>query len=223
MGSRRPAKRTPLTRERVVDAAVELLDEVGLEELSLRGLARKLGVQVGALYWHVAGKQDLLDAIADRMMRELSLSGAPDEEWEALIAEAAHRLRRVLRSHRDGARVFVGSLGLVPNAVASAEVLLGNLRGAGFPLGPAAYAMNTVATFVIGFVLMEQSVPVEAENFLGVPDEMIGAIDPSRFPHLAEWLGAPHRSRDEEFAAQVQLIVNGLRADLQQRLTAESA
>jgi len=203
----------------VVDAALELLDEVGLEALSLRGLARKLGVQVGALYWHVEGKQDLLDAISDRMMRELSVSRAPEGEWDDLVVEAAHRLRGVLRSHRDGARVFVGTLGLGPNAAESAEVVLGALRAAGFPLEPAAHAMNTVGTFVIGFVLMEQSAPIESGNFQDVPDEMIETTDPSRFPNLAEWMRMPHRSRDEVFAAQTRLIVNGLRAELHERLT----
>jgi TetR/AcrR family transcriptional regulator, tetracycline repressor protein len=198
----------------VVEAALELLDEVGLEGLSVRGLARKLGVQVGALYWHVEGKQDLLEAITDRMMQELSLSGGLGGEWEDLVAELAHRLRGVLLSHRDGARVLVSSLGLGPNPAESAEVVLGTLREAGFPLELAAYAMNTVASFVTGFVLTEQSALIESEKFQGVPDEMIETIDPSRFPNLAEWVGTPHRSRDEVFAAQIRMIINGLRQEL---------
>jgi TetR/AcrR family transcriptional regulator, tetracycline repressor protein len=198
----------------VVEAALELLDEVGLEGLSVRGLARKLGVQVGALYWHVEGKQDLLEAITDRMMRELSLSGGLGGEWEDLVAELAHRLRGVLLSHRDGARVFVSSLGLGPNPAESAEVFLGTLREAGFSLELAAYAMNTVASFVTGFVLTEQSALIESEKFQGAPDEMIETIDPSRFPNLAEWVSMPHRSRDEVFAAQIRMIINGLRQEL---------
>jgi len=205
----------------VVEAALELLDEVGLEGLSVRGLARKLGVQVGALYWHVEGKQDLLEAITDRMMRELSLSGEPEGEWEDVVAELAHRLRGVLLSHRDGAKVFVSSFGLDPNPAEGAEVFLGTLREAGFPLELAAYAMNTVTSFVTGFVLTEQSIwaSIGSENFQETPDEMIETIDPSRFPNLAEWVSMPHRSRDEVFAAQTKLIVNGLRAELHQRLT----
>ena len=213
------SRRTPLTRDRVVEAALELLDEVGLEDLSVRGLAKKLGVQVGALYWHVESKQDLLEAVTGRMMQELLAPGALEGEWGDLVAEAARRLRGVLLSHRDGARVFVSSLGLDPNSPETEEVLVKALREAGFPLELAVYVTNLVASFVIGFVLMEQSAPIASENFQEVPDQMIEAIDPSRFPNLAEWMRVPHRSRDEVFAAQTQLIVNGLRAELHQRLT----
>jgi TetR/AcrR family tetracycline transcriptional repressor len=214
MQSRRPS----LTRERVVEAALELLDEVGLEALSVRALARKLGVQVGALYWHVAGKQDLLAAMTDRMMRELRPAGEL-EEWGDLVTESAYRLRGVLLSHRDGAQVFVSTLGLTPNVAESAEAVLKSLREAGFPLEAAAHAMNAVATFVIGFVLMEQSSQIETEDFQAVPDWMVTATDPDRFPNLAEWMSMPHRSRDDVFAAQIRLIINGLRAEHKEPLT----
>jgi TetR/AcrR family tetracycline transcriptional repressor len=221
MGNRRAQRRTPLTRERVVEAALELLDEVGLDGLSVRGLARKLGVQVGALYWHVEGKQDLLEAIIDRMMQEFLTPGELQGEWEELVAEAAHRLRGVLLSHRDGARVLVSSPGLDPNPAESAEVFLGTLREAGFPLELAAYAMNLVVSHVVGFVLTEQSASIQSKKFQEAPDEMIEGIDPSRFPNLAEWVGTSHQSRDEVFAAQTTLIVNGLRAELHRCLTGQ--
>jgi TetR/AcrR family tetracycline transcriptional repressor len=128
-------------------------------------------------------------------------------------------LRGVLLAHRDGARVLVSTLGLDPNPAESAEVFLGTLRKAGLPLEQAAYVMNMVVSHVIGFVLVEQSVPIESKTFQEVPDEMVESIDPSRFPNLAEWVGTPHRSRDEVFAAQTKLIVSGLRQELRQRLT----
>lgn len=216
-------RRKPLTRERVVDAALELLDEVGLELLSVRAVARKLGVQVGALYWHVASKQDLLDAVSDRMMREFSLVDERGRAWEDLVAAAAQRLRGVLLSHRDGARVFVSSLGLGPNLSESAEVVLGSLVEAGFPPEQAAHAMNLVGTFVIGFVLMEQTTPGASEGFPAVPGELAAATDASRFPTLAAWMTMPHPSRDEVFAAQIALIVSGLRAEREHLLSGPQA
>lgn len=223
-----PRQRPPLTRARVVDAAFELLDEEGLEGLSLRALARKLGVQVGALYWHVASKQDLVDAMADRLMREFTAVRDSDGGWDDLVTAVAHRLRGVLLSRRDAARVFVSSLGLTPNAAEGAEVVLSTLREAGFPLEVAANAMNMIATFVIGFVILEQSAPIAAGNAQNVPPELVATIDPShfsalivaapdpsQFPHLAEWVSTSHQSRDEVFAAQTKLIVKGLRAELQ--------
>ena len=141
-----------LHREDVIRAAVELLDEVGLDRLTTRALTTRLGVQPGALYWHVRSKGELLSAIADEIMREVYAPGSdpgPENQvgeqgvgwavdWAAQTTAFAHRLRRALLAHRDGARVVVGHLALSGAAVEVAEQGLALMRAAGFTLARAA-------------------------------------------------------------------------------------
>ena len=152
-----------LDRERVVRAALALLDEVGLDGLTLRRLAQDLGVKAPALYWHVASKADLLHEMAVTMLRDLvdgeawdeaTLAGSP---WQDCVRDSATNLRRMLLAHRDGARVFSGTL-VTDEALRDAvEVPLGVLTAAGFTPDDAARAWGTVLSFVLGFVVEEQA------------------------------------------------------------------
>jgi len=97
-----------LRREHVVDEAIALLDADGLDALTMRKLATRLGVQAGALYWHFASKQALLDAMADRFLEGFG-ADLPAGSWDERLSAAGWRLREVLLSHRDGARVMAGT------------------------------------------------------------------------------------------------------------------
>ena len=220
-----------LHREDVIRAAVGLLDEVGLDRLTTRALTTRLGVQPGALYWHVRSKAELLSAIADEIMREV-FTDAPDSDsgpdsgpapgpesgsgpapdaadWAGQTTAFAHRLRRALLAHRDGARVVVGHLGLTAAAVEAAEQGLALMRGAGLGLAQAAYFGDTVTSYVTGFVLQEQAT-APAPPASAPPVQ----IEPDRYPNLAQWQAVGPASRDLAFAAGLSFIVNGLRAEL---------
>jgi TetR/AcrR family tetracycline transcriptional repressor len=97
-----------LRREHVVDEAIALLHADGLDALTMRKLATRLGVQAGALYWHFASNQALLDAMADRFLEDFG-AGLPAGSWDERLSAAGWRLRQVLLSHRDGARVMAGT------------------------------------------------------------------------------------------------------------------
>jgi TetR/AcrR family transcriptional regulator, tetracycline repressor protein len=204
----------PLKREEVVGAALELLDEVGLDGLTTRRLAEKLGVRVGALYWHVESKQELLAAVADRIVEEFDEQRVSEGDWEERIMEEAERLRRVLLSHRDGARVLVGSIGLGPNILMIAERFMSILREAGFSLEVAAYGWDTIASFITGFVLQEQSARFGPGSIPEEPDRMAEIIEPERFPNLADWLSRGPHDPDGYFSTKLGLIIGGLRAQL---------
>ena len=204
----------PLKREEVVGAALEILDEDCLDGLTTRRLAGRLGVRVGALYWHVESKQELLAAVADRIMEEFSAEPLAQGDWEERISEEAHRLRRVLLSHCDGARVLVGAIGLGPNILMVAERFIGILREAGFSLEVAAYGWDTIASFVTGFVLQEQSAPFGPGSIPEEPERLAEIVDPERFPNLAEWLSLGPHEPDGYFDAKLGLIIGGLRAQL---------
>ncbi len=213
-GMSRRAGRPALTREQIVTAALELLNEVGLDALSTRRLAERLGVQVGALYWHVAGKRDLLAAMADRIVEEFTTRPPAEGGWEERVAQEARRLRRVMRAHRDGARVVVASIGLAPNLPAVAERFLAILREAGFSLETAAHGWDAIASFVTGFVLQEQSAPVNLDELPEGVRGLVLPVDERRFPNLAEWLARGQHDPDSYFDARVALIIDGLRARL---------
>jgi TetR/AcrR family transcriptional regulator, tetracycline repressor protein len=207
-------RKAPLGREEVVGAALGLLDEVGLDGLTTRRLAERLGVRVGALYWHVSSKQELLAAVADRIMEEFSAAPLAGGDWEERISEEAHRLRRVLLSHRDGARVLVGAIGLGSNILVVAERFLRILREASFSLEMAAYGWDSIASFVTGFVLQEQSAPFGPGSIPEEPERLAEIVNPERFPNLSEWLSLGPHDPDGYFDAKLGLIIGGLRAEL---------
>ena len=121
-----------LTRDAVVDAAVDLLGEVGLEGLSLRRLARDLGVSAPTLYWHVADKRTLLDHVAERLLADQwqVTPPAPGEDWADWLRERAVVQYRALVAHRDAARVVAGNRP-TEASMPAVEVVLGTLIDAG--------------------------------------------------------------------------------------------
>jgi TetR/AcrR family tetracycline transcriptional repressor len=138
-----------VTRAQIVEGAYEALGERGLGGLSMRGLAQDLGVQPGALYYHVASKQELLAAVAARILGEIP-SPATDPR------SAAEALRSALLRVRDGAEVVSFVQAFRPDVVAPAEELRG-LFAATFAPREAEWAARTVVHYVLGFVAEEQN------------------------------------------------------------------
>lgn len=125
----------------------------------MRRLADALGVQAGALYRYFATKQDLLTAMAERMVGGVADAAGPtgDGDWSERVARLARALRTALLAHRDGARVFAGTHSTGPNTLGFADSLVGVLREAGFDDGEAARALYSVTTFTVGHTLEEQA------------------------------------------------------------------
>lgn len=202
----------PLRRETVVDAALALLDEVGLDALTTRALTDRLGVRPGALYWHVRDKRELLTAVAERIMDEVFADpGAPGGDWADEVAAFAHTLRSALLRHRDGARLVATRTPMGPGALRAAEEGLARMRAAGVPLELAAHFGDTLTSYVTGFALQEQAaVPATPEAAAHFP-----APDPAAYPQLTAWAGAGAvPDRDAAFRTGVALITGGLRAAL---------
>ncbi|MFI7128160.1 TetR/AcrR family transcriptional regulator C-terminal domain-containing protein [Nonomuraea sp. NPDC050153] len=198
-----------LARDTVVRAALELLDEVGLDGLSVRRLAARLGVQNPALYWHFRNKQELLNEMARELLDpEMGGPGA-GESWREWLARRAHRYRRTLLSHRDGARLVTGS---DPGAsVARAfEEELKTLVALGFTPGQGLHAIGSISHYTLGFVLNEQAQRERRER--GETRELSAYAD---FPLTVAGVregGAP--TSEEAFAHGLRLILDGVAASL---------
>ena len=191
----------PLRRDDVIEAALALLDEGGLDGLTTRRLADRLGVQVGALYWHVRDKRELLVCLAERIIGEVAPTRSESGDWAEQLSGGAHALRAAMLRHRDGARIVAAYGAECERSLRLSEEGLHVLRSWGIPLAAAAHVGDAVMSYVTGFVLQEQTMPAPP----GV-DRLTG------FPLLAEWtVTRPAASRDEAFAAGVELLVTGIR------------
>jgi TetR/AcrR family transcriptional regulator, tetracycline repressor protein len=198
-----------LDRETVLDTALRLIDEVGLDGLSLRRLAKELGVQAPALYWHFASKKDLLDHLVARANERLAhgTSGvpAPGQPWDDWLAEGLRAHRRAMLAHRDGARLAAGNRP-TPQSWPRIERTLGVLVEAGFDTSDAVRAVIVLGHYVSGFVLDEQG---DAER----TDDEAPDLDPAEFPILAAG-GRAVLDRDTLFEYGLQRMLDGMRAQL---------
>ena len=150
-----------LDRTTVVRAALRLLDRAGIDGLTVRELARELGVRAPALYWHFKNKEELLDEMSTTVFRDaVSDAGWPRKEanWAEWTEQFGKRLRETLLGYRDGARVFSGRYLTDSVFYGVMETALGNLTDAGFSLRDAAQGLNTVYCYAIGFAIEEQAV-----------------------------------------------------------------
>jgi TetR/AcrR family transcriptional regulator, tetracycline repressor protein len=150
-----------LTKTTIVQAAFDLLDEAGMDGLTVRALASRLGVQAPALYWHVRNKQALLDEMATQVWRHIGevMAALPgDLPWREVMATYATTVRTELLGHRDGAKAFSGTTLTDPAVIRRQEVTFGNLVRQGFTLHDATRGLVLLHYFTIGFCVEEQAI-----------------------------------------------------------------
>jgi TetR/AcrR family transcriptional regulator, tetracycline repressor protein len=195
-----------LNRETIIQVALELLDEVGLDDLTTRRLADRLGIQSPTLYWHFKSKQALLTAMAYAMLTELNARPVPaDAEWRKLLRDNAHSFRRALLSRRDGARIHAGTIPSV-DQMPKMEAVLRLLGSAGFSLKEAVTMLLAVSRFVVGWVLEEQAM---ADN----PDERAKSYPAlEQFPLASEAFALlRNQTADAAFDDGLSLLLRSLR------------
>ncbi|WP_219472180.1 TetR/AcrR family transcriptional regulator C-terminal domain-containing protein, partial [Nonomuraea rhizosphaerae] len=152
------SKRAPVTRETMIETALRLLDEVGLDGLTVRRLAAELGVRSPALYWHIRTKQELLDGMAEAMVLAAGM-GPPKEgeTWQEWLARRARSYRDSLLAHRDGARIVSTAGQLGPATLRMFNEELAAMVARGFTPVLALRTITTLSHYVTGFVLQTQS------------------------------------------------------------------
>ncbi|NQX29901.1 TetR/AcrR family transcriptional regulator [Microbacteriaceae bacterium VKM Ac-2854] len=205
------AARTPLSRERIIDAAVRVADGGGLVAVSMRNVGRELGVEAMSLYNHVANKEDLLDGLANRVFELFGpVSAGP---WRASMTARARTAREVLSAHPWG-------LGLIESRRAGGlailryhDAVLGCLRADGFSVPLAAHAFSALDAYVYGFVLTEVNLPFSSGEGA---DEMAAelALPAQEYPHMVEMMQAMVIGHGYEYGSEfeygLELILDAL-------------
>lgn len=207
-------RRAPLDRRRVADTALRLLNEVGLDGLTLRAIARELDVKAPALYWHFKDKQALLDEMATEMYRRMAAQGefAPDDTWRERLLKTNRGLRTALLAYRDGAKVFSGSRFTGVEHAEQMEEVLRLLTAAGFTLAGAARALTTTYAYTLGFVTEEQGVqPLPGERREGF-DAAERARVMAAYPLAAQAGRELFEDYDQHFEEGLALLIAGIEA-----------
>ncbi|MFF0218438.1 TetR/AcrR family transcriptional regulator C-terminal domain-containing protein [Streptomyces vinaceus] len=213
-----PPRVPPLTRLTVAETALRLLNEGGLDKLTLRAIAQELDVKAPALYWHFKNKQELIDEMATEMFRrmvagpEASGPDAPSTPWREQMLVANRGLRRALLSYRDGARVFTGSRFNGTEHAERSEAHLRALLAQGFDLPRAVRAMATAFSYTLGFVIEEQGVhPVPGERREGY-DVAERGERLADYPLAAAAGTHLFEAYDEHFEEGLQIVLDGIAA-----------
>ena len=170
-----------LTRATIVDAAFAVLDESGIDGVTVRALATRLGVKAPALYWHVDSKQALLDEMGTEIARRIAerLQGLPgDVALEDALRAHATAMRTEYLRHRDGARTFSGTRLTDPVVLRRQEVWLAAWAARGIPPERVTDAFEVVTAFVVGFVIEEQEQANPDRYDIGERDAAVGSDHP---------------------------------------------
>jgi len=182
-----------MSRERVLDAALALADEVGVAGLSMRKLGAALGVEAMTIYYYVPNKDAVLDGLVERVMTG-AFTVDPGAGWRALLRDFAASFRNELRRHPGVLQLVATRPVATPEALRTLEAAAAVLREAGFGLREAFHVLNTVAMFTTGHCLAEIDPP-------GAKPVAAPELDPEQFPNvaaaIADGLGTPadHQAR----------------------------
>jgi AcrR family transcriptional regulator len=178
-----PPRRPGLTRARITEVALALADAGGVESLSMRVLAKALGVEAMSLYNHIRNKDDLLDALIDTVAGRIDLP-SPGSDWQNQMRRRAQSMRTVFLAHPWVPPLIVGRINVGPSMLAFMDATLGCLRAAGFSYVQADHAMNALDSLIYGFHLLERSMPVQPEDYVAAASTYLPAIDADRYPHF---------------------------------------
>jgi TetR/AcrR family tetracycline transcriptional repressor len=209
-------RRHQLTRERVVAEALAVIAQDGVQALTMRRLAARVGVVPGALYHHVRNKQQLQDLVLDNVLAEVDFQPDSSLGWAGQLQVLAHRLRQVLEDHPGVAGILKTRDPLGPHSLALAEAFLGPLQAAGFGDREAGLAFFLLIDYTIGFAVGGTPTSVNEQRVRDPATRtqlhrFFRSLPRERFPALVAlgehvWLD----NRDERFTAGLQVLVDGL-------------
>jgi AcrR family transcriptional regulator len=204
--------RIPLSRDRVLRAAIALADESGIEALSMRRLAQELGVEAMSLYNHVANKDDLLAGILELVAGEIE--PPPDgAEWKSALRRSAISAHDALLRHPWASNLRMGRRGAGPTSMQHADATLRTLRQGGFSPELAYHAFHILQSHVSGFTLQELNFPYDADKLKAMAAKFLRDFPADEYPDLAEHVRQhiePSHAHRSTFEFGLDLILDGL-------------
>ncbi|HTQ20121.1 TetR/AcrR family transcriptional regulator [Mycobacterium sp.] len=195
--------------ERILAAALELVDEQGADALSMRSLAQRLGSGTATLYRHFAGRSELVALMVDRMIGETDLPAVASMPWQQACISLAQNMFDALSRHGNVASLLIGHVPMGPHALAQRELVLAVLLDNGFAPAVAAHAYATLSRYVLGFAIQASGSAVA-----GAQDAELSAkfqaLDPARYPATVAAADALPVPLQEEFEFGLRLVVAGM-------------
>jgi AcrR family transcriptional regulator len=206
--------REPLTQERVLQAAMRLADQGGIEALSMRKLGQALGVEAMAVYYHFANKERVLDGIVDLVFAEIDVPviGA---DWKVAMRQRAISLRNALARHRWAIGMMESRTNPGPANLRHHDSVIGCLRAGGFDMEMAAHAYSLLDGYIYGFALTKMNLPFETtSNIAEMAETMLEPFPLGEYPNLADFITEiamkPGYDYGNEFEYGLDVILDGL-------------
>ncbi len=206
------AQSKALSRENILNAAVALADERGIESLSMRKLAETLGVEAMSLYNHVKNKDDLLDGMVDAVMGEVALPDA-HVHWKNAMRQRAISAHEMLLRHPWASILIVSRINVGSAMLRYGDATMGCLRTAGFSYALADHAINAIDSHIYGFTLLKSNFPIEEREYAQAAEQLIHLLPASTYPYAHAWAQeviSGRHSGVNEFTFGLDLILDGL-------------
>ena len=210
----RSQPRAPLSRERVLNTALKLADQGGLESLSMRKLGQELGVEAMAVYYHFSNKDEVLDGIVDLVFGEIDLPVA-GADWKTAMRQRAISLRDVLARHRWAIGMMESRRNPGPANLRHHDAVIGNLRAAGFDMEMVAHAYSLLDGYIYGFALTKMNLPFDSgDDVAGLAQDMLEPFPLGEYPNLVAFITEhatkPGYDFGDEFEYGLDVILDGL-------------
>jgi AcrR family transcriptional regulator len=206
------AKRTPLTKDRILSAAMKLADDGGIKAVSMRKIAQELGVEAMSLYNHVASKDDIVDGIVDFVAAEIDL--APDNvDWKAAMRRRVISAHGVLLQHPWAASLWMSSQTFGGARMRYAEAVLRGFREGGFPAGLTYHAFHVIQCHVMGYTMYVSSFDFDVEELERLAADFLETFPVDEYPDLALHIRQHAEPGDEHegtFEFGLDLVLDGL-------------
>ncbi len=200
------ARRTPLSRDRVLRAALGLVDREGVDALTMRRLGRELGVEAMSLYGYVDSKEDLIEGVVEQVFRQMPLIVPGPGEWQVRLRRHAATYRAVLLDHPNAVRLVARRPLNTEGTAAFVDSALAELQAIGLDLTSADRVLGVIASFTLGHVTEEVGDELRAR----APSPPRDSIDPLRFPHLAAVGRMKPTDYHLEFEMGMDFIIAGI-------------
>ena len=215
MAEARREERPRLSRERVLEAAMAVADEGGIDALTIRSLAQSLGVKPMSVYYYVANKDEILDGIVDLVFSQIDLPKPDGGAWRAEIRRRAYSARGVLRTHPWAIGLMESRTSPGPATLRHHDAVIATLRGAGFSHALTAHAYALLDSYTYGFALQEVGLPFDGSDSVAeVAEPIMERFATGAYPHLTEMATAyylqPGYDFGDEFGWGLDLILEAL-------------